>query len=128
MVGKVVIAFFALALFSIGTVFGQQVEIPREKPAAIVQIAKPPAAQPQIELHPQGQVQPRPQIQQVSYTPTKMPSSSTTTTLSVEQMRQAGALAGQRLREELHDIEEDEPPAKPAPPPKKQPAPNAVRV
>jgi murein DD-endopeptidase MepM/ murein hydrolase activator NlpD len=119
MVGKVVTGVFAFALFSIATLIAQQVEIPREKPAPVVHQAKIPV-QPQIEVHPKGQ--------QVSYTPTKMPSSSTATTLSIEQMRQAGALAGQRVREEMHDIEEDEAAAKPVVQPKKQPAPNAVRA
>jgi murein DD-endopeptidase MepM/ murein hydrolase activator NlpD len=119
MVGKVVIGVFALALFALATTSAQQVEVPREKPVAVAHSTKPTAAEPQIDVHSQ--------VQHVSYT-TKMPSSSTTTTLSIEQMRQAGALAGQRFREEMHDIEQDEPPAKPVAQPKKQPAPNAVRV
>ena len=125
MVGKVVIGMVACGLMSIATVFAQQVEIPREKPApAIVHPAKPVAAQPQIEL--------RPKVQTVSYTTTSAP---TTPTLSIEQMRQAGAQAGQRVREELHDIDtgpEASSPPKPAPvaaakKPVTPPA-NAVRV
>lgn len=128
MIAKVVIGMFACGLISIATGSAQQVEIPREKPAlAVVHPAKPVAvaAQPQIEL--------RPKIQTVSYTTSSPP--TTTTTLSVDQMRQAGALAGQRVREELHDIDagsDASTPPKPAPvaPAKKiaaTPA-NAVRV
>ncbi len=148
MVGKVLIGALVCSLIAIGSVSAQQVEIPREKPVAIVQPkpiavvqtkpapvvpAKPisvvqtkpvtvvqtrPASQPQIEL--------RPKVQTVSYTTTTAPAQ--THTLSLDQMRQAGATAGQHLREEMHDIEEDEPPAKPAPPKKIAAPANAVRV
>ena len=125
MVGKVVIGMVACGLIATASGFAQQVEIPREKPApAVIHPAKPVAAQPQIEL--------RPKIQTVSYTTTSAP---TTPTLSIEQMRQAGAQAGQRMREELHDIDaggESSQPPKPAPvaatkKPATPPA-NAVRV
>ncbi|HJT46066.1 MAG TPA: peptidoglycan DD-metalloendopeptidase family protein [Chthoniobacterales bacterium] len=121
MVGKVVIGMVAGGWISIATGFAQTVEIPREKAPTVVIVPKSAGAQPQIEL--------RPKIQTVSYTPAEVP---TTPTLTIEQMRRAGAQAGQRMREELHDIEEDEPPAKPAPvvAAKKPAAPpvNAVRV
>lgn len=142
MVGKLVIGALVCSLVAIGSVSAQQVEIPREKPVAIVQPkpaaviqtqapavvqtkpvavvqTKPAAPQPQIELHPK--------VQTVSYT-------TTTTTaapapqLSVEQMRQAGRVAFQRMREEMHDIEEDEPAPKPAPPKKTAAPSNAVRL
>jgi murein DD-endopeptidase MepM/ murein hydrolase activator NlpD len=119
MVGKVVIGVFGCGLISIATLCAQQVEIPREKPAKVVQQTKPAAAQPQIEL--------RPQAQRVSYT-TTTPSAPA---LTIEQMRKAGAMAGQHVKEEMHDIEEDDaPPSKPAPvaPAKKTTTANAVRV
>ena len=134
MAREVVIGALVCSLVVVGSVSAQMVEIPREKPvapakpapiveqttkpavvvkpaapAAIVQIAKP-APQPQIELHPK--------IQPVSYTTTS------TRTLTLDDMRKAG----ERMREEMHDIEEDEPPAKPAPAKKLVTAPNAVRV
>jgi len=119
MFGKVVIGAFGCGLISIATLSAQQVEIPREQPAKVVQQAKPTVPQPQIE--------PPPQAQKVSYATT----TSSAPTLSIEQMRNAGALAAQRVREEMHDIErEDAPPSKPAPPPpaKKTTTANAVRV
>jgi murein DD-endopeptidase MepM/ murein hydrolase activator NlpD len=120
MVGKVVIGAFACSLVGIATGSAQQVEIPREKPVAVAVVHQPkPVAQPQIELHPK--------VQTVSYTAPATTAPSTT--LSVEQMRKAGAMAAQRVREEMHDIEEDEPPAKPAPAKKLAvTAANAVRV
>jgi murein DD-endopeptidase MepM/ murein hydrolase activator NlpD len=119
MVSKVVIGAGACGLISIATVSAQQVEIPREKAPAVVHQTKPVAAQPQIDV--------RPQARPVSYTTTTATTSSPT--LSVEQMRKAGALAGQRVREEMHDIEEEAPPPKPAPvAAAKKTATNAVRV
>ena len=121
MVGKVVIGALACSLVAMGSVSAQMVEIPREKPVAVAKpapVVKPtavvqtkPAPQPQIELNPK--------IQTVSYTTTTAPR-----TVTLDQMRKAG----ERLREELHDIEEDEPVAKAAPPKKPVTAPNAVRV
>jgi len=149
MVGKVVIGALACSLVAMGSVSAQQVAIPREKPVAVVQPkpvdvvqtkpapavqAKPiaavqtkpapvvqtkPAPQPQIELHPK--------VQTVSYTPTTT-AAAPTHQLTIEQMRQAGAMAIQRVHEEMHDIEEDEPPAKPAPAKKIVAPANAVRV
>ena len=107
MVGKVVIGMVACGLIAIATLSAQTVEIPREKaPVVVVPVApaKIVVAQPQVEL--------KPKVQTIAYTTTSAP---TTPTLSIEQMRRAGAQAGQRVREELHDIEEDEPPPKPAP-------------
>jgi murein DD-endopeptidase MepM/ murein hydrolase activator NlpD len=111
MVGRIVICTLVSAF--VGTAYAQQVEIPHEKRAAVV---------PQAKTTAQAQVEVRPQVVPVSYTPT-----SASPKISVEQMRQAGTLAGQRAREEMLDIQIDEP-EKPAAPPKKQPAPNAVRV
>lgn len=118
MFGRVVISSSAIVWAGIATSLAQQVEIPREKPTVVVRPARATAGQPQVEL--------RPRTIPVSYTTTTLPSPS----VSIEQMRQAGALAGQKLREELHDIEEDDapPPPKPVAPPKKEIAPNAVRV
>jgi murein DD-endopeptidase MepM/ murein hydrolase activator NlpD len=95
MVGKVVIGIFGYALASIAATDAQQVEIPREKPTKVAQPTKAPTTQPQNEL--------RPQAMPVSYT-TKSPS----TAITIEQMRQAGAMAGQRVKEEMHDIEEED--------------------
>ncbi|HST30251.1 MAG TPA: M23 family metallopeptidase [Chthoniobacterales bacterium] len=109
MVGKVVIGMVAWGLISIATGSAQTVEIPREKAPAAIHPTKLVAAQPQIEL--------RPKVQTVSYTPSSPPM-TTTTKLSIEQMRQAGAVAGQRVKEELHDIDDEadtSPRPKPAP-------------
>ena len=117
MVGKVVIGTLAGALVAIATSHAQQVEVPRGKTAAtIAPQTKAPKAQPQIELHPQAVP--------VSYT-----TNSPSTTISIEQMRKAGALAGQRVREEMHDIEADSsaPPA-PVAPKKKEITANAVHA
>jgi len=118
MVRKVVIGAVVCVLISGGTIYAQQVEIPREKAGKIVQQTKRPVAQPIVEVRPQT----------VAFTET---SNLNTPRLSVEQMRQAGALAAQKVKEEDHDIETDssEPdvPA-PAPAPKKQISANAVRV
>jgi murein DD-endopeptidase MepM/ murein hydrolase activator NlpD len=118
MVGKVVIRALVFVLISIGTNYAQQVEIPREKAGKIVQQTKRPTAQPIVEVRPQT----------VAFTET---SNLNTPKLSIEQMRQAGAMAAQKVKEENHDIEIDssEPdlPA-PASPPKKQISANAVRV
>jgi murein DD-endopeptidase MepM/ murein hydrolase activator NlpD len=117
MLGKLVIGTFVFGLVAVAASRAQQVEIPREKPAAhIAQQTKAPGAQPQVEL--------RPQMIPVSYTTT-----FSSPAITVEQMRKAGALAGQKVREEMHDIEADSstPPA-PVAPKKKEIAPNAVRV
>jgi len=114
MVGRIVICILVSAL--VGTAYAQQVEIPRENAAKVAHQTKTVVGQPQTEV--------RSQAVPVSYTTT----STTTTTLSIEQMRQAGALAGRRAREEMHDIEEDEPLPKPAAPAKKEISANAVRA
>jgi murein DD-endopeptidase MepM/ murein hydrolase activator NlpD len=95
MVGKVVIGVFGYALASIAATDAQQVEIPREKPTKVAQPTKAQTTQPQNEL--------RPQAMPVSYT-----KSSPSTPITIEQMRQAGAMAGQRVKEEMHDIEEED--------------------
>jgi murein DD-endopeptidase MepM/ murein hydrolase activator NlpD len=111
MVGRIVICSLVSAF--VETAYAQQVEIPHEKRAAVV---------PQAKTTAQAHIEVRPQVVPVSYTPT-----SASPKISVEQMRQAGTLAGQRAREEMLDIQIDEP-EKPAAQPKKQPAPNAVHV
>jgi murein DD-endopeptidase MepM/ murein hydrolase activator NlpD len=116
MVGKVVIGALVGVLISVGTSSAQQVEVPREKAGTVVQSAKRPAAQPAIEVRPQAVA-----IVETSHSPPPK--------LSIEQMRQAGALAAQKVREENHDIETDAgPPDSPAPQPKKQISANAVRA
>jgi murein DD-endopeptidase MepM/ murein hydrolase activator NlpD len=115
MVGKVVIGALVGVLISVGTSSAQQVEVPREKAGTVVQSAKRPAAQPAIEVRPQAVA-----IVETSH--------SSPPKLSIEQMRQAGALAAQKVREENHDIETDASlPDSPTPQPKKQISANAVR-
>jgi murein DD-endopeptidase MepM/ murein hydrolase activator NlpD len=112
MIGRVVIC--TLVCGFAGTICAQQVEVPRDqtiKPRRIT-------TQPMVEVRPQT----------VAYTEPAKPSAPA---LTVEQMRQAGALAAQKVREEEHDLDTDSEPSKPEPapaPPKKQVAANAVRV
>ena len=117
MVGKVVIRTLVFVLISIGTIHAQQVEVPREKAGKIVLQTKRPTAQPVVEVRPQT----------VAFAET---SNLNTPRLSIEQMRQAGALAAQKVKEENHDIEADSSePDLPSPPPsrKKEISANAVR-
>src|SRR5207302_633885 len=115
MVGKVVIGALVGVLISVGTNSAQQVEVPREKAGAVVQSSKRATVQPVVDVLPQTVA-----IGETSH--------SSPPKLSIEQMRQAGALAGQKAREENHDIETDSgPPDSPAQQPKKQISANAVR-
>ena len=119
MVGKVVIRALVVVLISIGTIYAQQVEVPREKAGKIVQQTKHPTAQPVVEVRPS---------QTVAFAET---SNLNTPRLSIEQMRQAGALAAQKVKEEDHDIETDSSePDSPATvsPRKKEVSANAVRA
>ena len=106
MLGKAVICTSLLGAL-VATTYGQQVEVPRE------QVAKP------KRVSIQGMVE---VPQRVAYAETAVPK------LTIEQMRQAGAAAAQKVREEEHDLDADasEPPP-PPPKPKKQVAANAVR-
>jgi len=106
--GKVVICTLIVGAFG-ATTYGQQVEIPREQ--------KPQTKRASSQ---RGMVEARPQ--QVAYVAPATPK------LTIEQMRQAGAAAAQKVREEEHDLDADasEPPP-PPPKPKKQVAANAVR-
>jgi murein DD-endopeptidase MepM/ murein hydrolase activator NlpD len=110
--GKVVICTLAFAL-SLGTILAQQVEIPREKSKSSTagSPAKRVAAQPAVEVNSLkvGLVEPR--------------------KLTIEQMRQAGERALEKVKEEDHDIEADSStPDLPQPPtPKKQVATTAPR-
>jgi murein DD-endopeptidase MepM/ murein hydrolase activator NlpD len=119
MVRKVVIRALVFVLISAGTNYAQQVEVPRETAGKIVQQTKRAAAQPVVEVRPQT----------VAIVET---SNLSAPRLSIEQMRQAWAIAAQKVKEENHDIEADadEPDAPaPAAPPKKQiSSANAVRV
>ena len=119
MVGKVVIGALVCVLISIGTIYAQQVEVPREKAGKIVQQTKRSTAQPVVEVRPQT----------VAFTET---SNLSAPRLSIEQMRQAGALAARKVKEENHDIEADasEPdlPAPVASPKKQISNANAVRA
>ena len=102
MLGRVVICISVCVV--VGTSYAQQVEVPREKAGEIVH-AKRSAAQPIVEVRPQ----------MVAYTESTNPSMPT---LSVEQMRQAGALAAQKVKEEEHDIDTSGPDVAPPPAPK----------
>lgn len=157
MVRKVFIGALVCSLVGIASVSAQQVEIAREKPvavakpAAVVQTKPAPVAKPAavVQTQPVSAVQPKPasvakptavvqtkpasqpqneahpKVQPVSYTTTTTVATASTHTLTLDDMRKAG----ERMREEMHDIEEDEPPAKPAPAKKIATAPpNAVRV
>ena len=110
MVVKVVIGTLVL----VGTTYAQQVEVPREKAGKIIEQTKRSSAQPVVEVHPQTVA--------VSAT-LNLPAPK----LSIDQMRQAGALAAQKVKEENHDIETDSSEAD-SPPPKKQITANAVRA
>jgi murein DD-endopeptidase MepM/ murein hydrolase activator NlpD len=111
MVRKVVIGALVAVIVSIGTIYAQQVEVPREKTGNVVQPTKHSTAQPVVEVHP---------LTIALAEPRK---------LSVEEMRKAGAIAAQKVKEEDHDIEADSSPADvaPAPAPKKQISANAPR-
>ena len=101
--GKFVTGLVTCACACLGTLCAQQVEIPRDGDAKvqpkprIVSETRP--AQPIVEL--------------VKTTPPK---------LTIDEMREAGEMAAQHVvKEEMHDIEEDElepPPSKPKPAPK----------
>jgi len=116
MVGKVVIGALVCVLVSVGTTYAQQVEVPREKVGKLVQETKRPTAQPAVEVRPQT----------VALTET---SNLSAPKISIEQMRQAGALAAQKVKEENHDIETDSNESDlPVPQAKKQVAATAVRA
>ncbi len=105
MVGKVVTCTLVFAAVS-AAVYAQQVEIPREQSVK----AK--------EANVQGMGDVRPQTVAYAEPPR----------LTIEQMRQAGAAAGQKVREEEHELDADATAPEPPPPPKKkQIAANAVR-
>src|SRR5262249_3245354 len=111
MVRTVVICTFICGV--VGTIQAQQVEIPREKTGKAAPV-KHSAAQSSVESP-----------QTVAYMETSSP---TMPKLTIEQMRQAGALAARRVQEEIHDIEPEASEPAPAPrSPKKQISANAVR-
>ena len=114
MLGKATIGFLLCGFVSLGTSYAQQVEVPRAKQGSVVQQVKNTTAQPVIEIRPQG-----------GFTTSSAPAPK----LTIEQMRRAGALAAQKIKDEDHDIEIDASQPAPAPvPPKKQITANAVRV
>jgi murein DD-endopeptidase MepM/ murein hydrolase activator NlpD len=108
--GKVVICSLVFGV-SLGAIYAQQVELPREKSTSVVTQTKRVAAQPVVDVHP---------LKIALAEPRK---------LSIEEMRKAGALAAQKVKEEDHDIETDSSTADlpPAPAPKKQVSVNAPR-
>lgn len=99
--GKVVICTLVFGL-SFGAIYAQQVEVPREKSNTVAPQTKRVATQPVVEIN---------SLKIALVEPQK---------LSVDQMRQAGALAAQKVKEEDHDIEADNDDAQPAPPPPKK--------
>ena len=116
MLGKVAIGTVVCVLIAVGAISAQQVEVPREKASKIVQPTKQTTAPLLIEVHPKT----------VALTERSNLSASR---LSLEQMRQAGALAAQKVKEENHDIETDSSTADLAAPQlKKQISANAVRA
>src|SRR5437016_7311416 len=94
MLGKVAIGTVVCVLTAVGAISAQQVEVPREKAGKIIQPTKQPTAPPPVEVHPKT----------VALADRSNLSASR---LSLEQMRQAGALAAQKVKEENHDIETD---------------------
>lgn len=107
MFGRVVICT-SLSGLIFGVAYAQQVEIPREQSAK----ARNPTAQPMVEVRPQT----------VAYTESAKP------LITIEEMRKRGALAAEKMKEEIHDLETDSAePAPPVPSPKKQISANAVR-
>src|SRR5438270_8964466 len=105
MAGKFFTAAISFAF--VATIYAQQVDIPRD--CGLKAEAKP--------------VQPIVQVRQdtpIAVQPAK---------LTIEQMREGGALAAQRVKEELHDIDADSTDEAPqVSPPKKQAAASAPRV
>jgi len=113
MLGKAVIGTLVCGFFSLGTSYAQQVEVPRAKQSSVVAQVKYTAAQPVVGVQPLG------------FTTSSAPAPK----LTIEQMRRAGALAAQKVKDEDHDIELDASEATPAPAPvKKQITANAVRA
>ena len=113
MLGKAVIGFLLCGFVSLGATYAQQVEVPRAKQGGVVQQVKNTTAQPAVEVRPQG-----------GFTTSSAPAPK----LTIEQMRRAGALAAQKIKDEDHDIEIDASEPAPAPvPSKKQISANAVR-
>jgi murein DD-endopeptidase MepM/ murein hydrolase activator NlpD len=88
MVGKAVVVFFGF--LPIAATYAQQVEVPRTRSDSVVQQVNYTPVQP-VEVHP----------------PTPATSNSKESTITIEQMRRAGALAAQKVKEEIHDIEID---------------------
>ena len=116
MLGKVAIGTVVCVLISVGAISAQQVEVLREKAGKIVQSTKQPTAHSLVEVHPKA-------VALAERSNLSAPK------LSLEQMRQAGALAAQKVKEENHDIETDSSMADlPAPETKKQISANPVRA
>src|SRR5438876_1567934 len=116
MLGKVAIGTVVCVLIAVGAISAQQVEVPCEKAGKIIQPTKQPTAPPPVEVHPKT----------VALAERSNLSASR---LSLEQMRQAGALAAQKVKEENHDIETDSSDSDlPAPQTKKQTTASAVRA
>src|SRR5437879_13699852 len=82
MLGKVAIGTVVCVLIAVGAISAQQVEVPREKAGKIIQPTKQPTAPPLVEVHPKT----------VALAERSNLSASR---LSLEQMRQAGALAAE---------------------------------
>ena len=113
---KRVLASIFCVLVVITQTQGQQVEIPRDKSSKVVAQPKRVAEQPNVEAR-GGQ-------QTVIAQPAKLPS----TKLSIDEMRQAGALAAQRVKEEIHEMEPSAAPPARVAQTNKQASPSASRL
>src|ERR1700737_2145646 len=89
---KQVLATIFCGLVVITQAHAQQVEIPRDKSSKVAQQPRRVAEQPNVEIR-------GPQV--VIAQPAK-PSS---TTLTMDEMRQAGRLRAERMKEEIHEME-----------------------
>src|SRR5207302_10105163 len=102
LLGKAVVGFLRAGFVSLGGTSVQQVEVPRAKRGSVVQQVKNTTAQPAVEVRPEGE-----------FTTSSAPAPK----LTIEQMRRAGALAAQKIKDEDHDIEIDASEPAPAPVP-----------
>src|SRR5258708_22839527 len=91
MIGKVGMGIVVCVLIAVGAISAQQVEVPREKAGKIIQPTKQPTAPTLVEVHPKTVA-------------LAERSNLSAPRLSLEQMRQAGALAAQKVKEEKHDV------------------------
>ena len=89
---KQVLTSIFCGLVVVTQIHGQQVEIPRDKSSKIGEQQKRAAGQPIVETRGQQAVN-------------AQPAKSLSAALTVDEMRQAGRLAAERMKEEIHEIE-----------------------